>query len=34
MKKLLKNVLVFSLLAAICVALAGCGDKDDSSVYL
>lgn len=31
MKKLLKNVLVFSLLAAICVALAGCGDKDDKS---
>lgn len=30
MKKLLKKVLVFSLLAAVCVALAGCGDKDDS----
>ena len=31
MKKLFKNVLVFSLLAAICVALAGCGDKDEKS---
>lgn len=31
MKKLLKKVLVFSLLAAMCVALAGCGDKDEGS---
>lgn len=31
MKKLLKNVLVFSLLAAVCVALAGCGDNEESS---
>ena len=31
MKKLLKKVLVFSLLAAMCVALAGCGDKAEGS---
>ena len=31
MKKLLKKVLVFSLLAAMCVALAGCGDKNEGS---
>ena len=31
MKKLLKKVLVFSLLAAMCVASAGCGDKDEGS---
>ncbi|MBR2704467.1 MAG: hypothetical protein IKE91_03260 [Clostridia bacterium] len=29
MKKLLKSMLVFSLLAAVCVAFAGCGKKDD-----
>lgn len=31
MKKLLKKVLVFSLLAAMCVALAGCGSKGEGS---
>ena len=29
MKKLLKSVLVFSILATVCVAFAGCGKKDD-----
>lgn len=31
MKKLFKSVLVFALLATVCVALAGCGDKDKDS---
>ncbi len=28
MKKIFKNLLVFAVLTSVCVALAGCGDKD------